>query len=114
MAKDRLAQIKERLTKFETPTPLPEGYDPKCTCGTTLIPMCPECKEVHDAINLKREIFYLTAHEDVSWLVDALGKLVDASERVYQIRMDIFSEPNNVHRAIKAMGRRLNEVRGLV
>jgi hypothetical protein len=113
MAEDRLAQIRERLTKFEVPTPLPEGYDPKCTCGTTLIPMCGPCEELHDAISLKREIFYVNAYEDVRWLADALGTLVESAERVYQIRGDIFSEPNDVHRAIKAMGRRLNEVRGL-
>lgn len=73
----RLAQIKERLTKFETPTPLPEGYDPKCTCGTTLIPMCGPCQEVHDAISLKREVFYLSAYEDVRWLVDNYGEVAN-------------------------------------
>lgn len=89
MANDRLAQIRERLTRFETPAPLPEGYDPKCTCGTTLIPLCSQCKEVHDAINLKREVFYLNAYEDVKWLVVALEKLLPDAEALYRMRQEV-------------------------
>lgn len=50
---------------------------------------------------------------EVGGVAGAYDKLIEKAELVYQIRQEVYEDPNAVHRAIKSMGRALNEVRGL-